>query len=103
MPPLSVAPSDLSEPLRYIVRFPSAHLLEPRHSLIANPLIRKAAALLCPRSLVWICLCIFIWKRCAEDARWVYQYRRCRQCVFAVLVILGEILDAASIGSLRVG
>jgi len=38
-----------------------------------------------------------------EDARWVYRYRRCRQCGFAVRVILREIPDAALIASLRVG
>ena len=38
-----------------------------------------------------------------EDARWVYQYRRCRQCGFAVRVILREIPDAALIASLREG
>jgi len=38
-----------------------------------------------------------------EDARWVYQYRRCRQCGFAVRVILHEIPDAALIASLREG
>ena len=35
------------------------------------------------------------------DARWVYQYRRCRQCGFAVRVILREIPDAALVASLR--
>jgi hypothetical protein len=38
-----------------------------------------------------------------EDGRWVYQYRRCRQCGFAVRVILREIPDAALIASLREG
>ena len=38
-----------------------------------------------------------------EDARWVYQYRRCRRCGFAVRVILREIPDAALIASLREG
>ena len=38
-----------------------------------------------------------------EDARWVYQYRRCRQCGFAVRVILREIPDAALMASLREG
>ena len=36
-----------------------------------------------------------------EDARWVFQYRRCRQCGFAVRVIIREIPDAALIASLR--
>jgi hypothetical protein len=36
-----------------------------------------------------------------EDTRWVYQYRRCRQCGFAVRVILREIPDAALVASLR--
>jgi hypothetical protein len=35
------------------------------------------------------------------DARWVYQYRRCRQCDFAVRVILREIPDAALATNLR--
>ena len=38
-----------------------------------------------------------------EDARWVYQYRRCRQCGFAVRVILREIPDAGLVASLREG
>jgi ribosomal protein S14 len=36
-----------------------------------------------------------------EDARWVYQYRRCRQCGYAVRVILREIPDAALVAGLR--
>ena len=36
-----------------------------------------------------------------EDARSVYQYRRCRQCGFAVRVILREIPDVALMASLR--
>jgi hypothetical protein len=36
-----------------------------------------------------------------EDARWVFQYRRCRQCGFAVRVILREIPDATLANSLR--
>ena len=36
-----------------------------------------------------------------EDARWVYQYRRCRQCGFAVRLIIREIPDAGLIASLR--
>jgi hypothetical protein len=35
--------------------------------------------------------------------RWVYQDRRCRQCGFAVRVILREIPDPASMAHLRVG
>jgi hypothetical protein len=35
------------------------------------------------------------------DARWVFQYRRCRQCGFAVRVILREIPDTALVASLR--
>jgi hypothetical protein len=38
-----------------------------------------------------------------EDVRWVYQYRRCRRCGFAVRVILREIPDAALVASLREG
>ena len=33
----------------------------------------------------------------------MYQYRRCRQCGFAVRVILHEIPDAALIAGLREG
>jgi hypothetical protein len=29
-----------------------------------------------------------------QEGRWVYQYRRCRECGFAVRVILREIPDA---------
>ena len=36
-----------------------------------------------------------------EDARWVYRYRRCRRCGFAVRVILREIPDTALVTSLR--
>ena len=36
-----------------------------------------------------------------EDAGWVYQYRRCRQCGFAVRVILRELPDTALVASLR--
>ena len=36
-----------------------------------------------------------------EDARWVYQYKRCRQCGFAVRVILREIPDMALVADLR--
>jgi len=35
--------------------------------------------------------------------RWVFEYRRCRRCGFAVRVILREIPDAALIASLRAG
>jgi len=35
------------------------------------------------------------------DARWVYQYRLCRQCGFAVRVILREIPDPTLAASLR--
>ena len=35
------------------------------------------------------------------NARWVYQYRRCRQCDFAVRVILREIPDTPLAGNLR--
>ena len=38
-----------------------------------------------------------------EDTRWLYQYRRCRQCGFAVRVILHEIPDMALIAGLREG
>jgi len=38
-----------------------------------------------------------------EDARSMYQYRRCRRCGFAVRVILREIPDVALIASLREG
>jgi hypothetical protein len=36
-----------------------------------------------------------------EDGRWVYQYRRCRQCGYAVRVILREIPDATLVADLR--
>ncbi|OGB93991.1 MAG: hypothetical protein A2Z31_10590 [candidate division NC10 bacterium RBG_16_65_8] len=36
-----------------------------------------------------------------KDARWVYQYRRCRQCGFAVRVILREIPDTTLANRLR--
>jgi len=36
-----------------------------------------------------------------QDDRWVFRYRRCRACGFAVRVILREILDAALVASLR--
>ncbi len=36
-----------------------------------------------------------------EDERWVFQYRRCRQCGYAVRVILREIPDAALVAGLR--
>jgi len=35
------------------------------------------------------------------ENRWEYQYRRCRQCGFAVRVILREIPDAALAQELR--
>ena len=35
------------------------------------------------------------------DARWVFQYRRCPRCGFAVRVILREIPNAALVNSLR--
>ena len=35
------------------------------------------------------------------DARWVYQYRRCRRCGFAVRVILCEIPGTTLMNSLR--
>ena len=36
-----------------------------------------------------------------EDARWVYQYKRCRQCGFTVRVILRAIPDARLATELR--
>ncbi len=36
-----------------------------------------------------------------EDGRWVFQYKRCKQCGFAVRVILREIPDAALVADLR--
>jgi hypothetical protein len=33
--------------------------------------------------------------------RWVFQYKRCRQCGFTVRVILREIPDEALVGTLR--
>jgi hypothetical protein len=36
-----------------------------------------------------------------HDARWVFQYKRCRRCGFAVRVILREIPNAALVAELR--
>lgn len=36
-----------------------------------------------------------------ETDRWVYQYKRCRQCGFTVRVILREIPNEDLVGSLR--
>jgi len=36
-----------------------------------------------------------------EDGRWVFQYRRCKKCGFALRVILREIPDAALAAELR--
>lgn len=36
-----------------------------------------------------------------EEGRWVYQYKRCRKCGFAVRVILREIPDEALVTELR--
>ena len=36
-----------------------------------------------------------------QDGHWVHQYRRCRQCGFAVRVILREIPDTTLAKSLR--
>ena len=36
-----------------------------------------------------------------EDSRWVFQNRRCKECVFAVRVILRELPDAALAAELR--
>jgi hypothetical protein len=36
-----------------------------------------------------------------EDNRWVFQYKRCKKCGFAVRVILREIPDAALAAELR--
>ncbi len=36
-----------------------------------------------------------------EDGRWVFQYKRCRTCGFALRVILREIPDAALVADLR--
>ncbi len=36
-----------------------------------------------------------------QEGRWVYQYRRCRTCGYAVRVIVREIPDAALIADLR--
>ncbi len=39
--------------------------------------------------------------RTKEEGRWVYQYKRCKQCGFTVRVILREIPDATLINELR--
>lgn len=36
-----------------------------------------------------------------EDTRWVFQYKRCKKCGFAVRVIVREIPDAALVAELR--
>ncbi len=36
-----------------------------------------------------------------EDARWVFQYKRCRKCGFALRVILRETPNAALVAELR--
>jgi hypothetical protein len=36
-----------------------------------------------------------------QDDRWVFQYRRCRRCGFAVRVVLREIPDTALATRLR--
>jgi hypothetical protein len=36
-----------------------------------------------------------------ETDRWVYQYKRCRQCGFTVRVILREIPNEVLVGTLR--
>ncbi len=36
-----------------------------------------------------------------QDRRWIYAYKRCRQCGFAVRVILREIPNAALAADLR--
>jgi hypothetical protein len=36
-----------------------------------------------------------------EDGRWVFQYKRCRKCGFALRVILREIPDATLAAELR--
>jgi hypothetical protein len=36
-----------------------------------------------------------------EDDRWVFRYKRCRTCGFAVRIILREIPDAALAAELR--
>jgi hypothetical protein len=36
-----------------------------------------------------------------EDGRWVFQYKRCRKCGFALRVILREIPDAGLAAELR--
>ena len=36
-----------------------------------------------------------------RDARWLYQYRRCRRCGFAVRVLLRELPDTTLLNSLR--
>jgi len=39
--------------------------------------------------------------RARQDGRWVFQYRRCRQCGFTVRVILQEIPDTVRAEELR--
>jgi hypothetical protein len=37
----------------------------------------------------------------AQDAHWVYRFKRCRTCGFTVRVVVREIPDAALLASLR--
>ena len=36
-----------------------------------------------------------------QEGRWVFQYKRCRTCGYAVRVVVREIPDAALIADLR--
>jgi len=36
-----------------------------------------------------------------QDKRWIFTYKRCRQCGFAVRVILREVPDSALVAALR--
>jgi hypothetical protein len=36
-----------------------------------------------------------------DDGRWVFQYKRCRKCGFAVRVILREVPNAALVAELQ--
>jgi len=60
------------------------------HQIIAPP----RAGVCCVSAMEWL-------DAPQRDARWVYQYRRCRRCGFAVRVILHELPDTTLVNSLR--
>jgi len=68
------------------------------------PTSRYARQIISPPQAGACCFSAMEWLETPQRYdRWVFQYRRCRRCGFAVQVILSEILNAASITRLRVG